>query len=57
MNEENPWKEWAPSFNSNIPSNLNVVGRSRPGVSHFEGFELKTAVPTSKGNFQFLLSS
>ena len=45
--EEKPWKEVAPTFTSQIPSNLNVEGLARPDLGQ-DGFELKNAVPTYK---------
>lgn len=45
--EEKPWKEVAPTFTSQIPSNLNVEGLARPNLGQ-DGFELKSVAPTFK---------
>lgn len=53
--EEKPWKEWTPSYASQIPSNLNLEGFERPDLKHHDGFELKNPVPTTKGNLRVLI--
>ena len=48
-----PWKEFAPSYVSKVPSNLNIHGLARPDLSH-DSLELKSPVATSKGALRLL---